>query len=185
MADNFKFRFNMVDSYGNTSAKNVEFRDYAGVTPDASLAQAITDAEAFAEALDQATKAQIVGVEVSFDLAGLFTGWVLKGAPIAGADITDIAEYALYADNPPYPGKTIPFSVPAPHDDLFINPTVSRLLDLGASQITNLVARFANTAGGEAQLSDGENVDTGAGLYSNGIKAGNWASRKRRLPRQL
>lgn len=185
MPDHFKFTFNMIDSYGKTSAKTIELRDYAGVTPDASLAQALVDAQALAEDFDAVTKSQIINVSVGMDLASLFGGWGLKAAPILGADLTEVAEYALYPDAPAFPTQRLRFAIPAPVDDLFVNQGISRALNLAASGLLDLFGNFAPTAGGEPQISDGQNVDVNAGLYGNGVSSGRFLTRRSSTPKQV
>lgn len=185
MPDHFKFTFNMIDQYGKTSAKTIELRDYEGITPDASLAQALSDAQALAEDFDQTTKAQIINVSVGMDLAGLFGGWTLKTSPISGADLTEVAEYALFPDQPAFPSQRLRFAIPSPVDALFVSPGVSRALNLGSALLGSLFSNFQSTPGGEPQISDGQNVDPNAGVYGNGVSSGKFVTRKSSTPRQI
>lgn len=184
MPDHFKFNFKLRDEFNRTTAKTVEMRDYAGITLDASLAQALTDAQQFAEDFDSTTKLQIVDVTVNIPLTSLFGGWGLKTAPLPGADVTEVATYNLIPNAPAFASQRLPFSIPSPVDALFVNPAVSKVLDLAASELTALIANFANTAGGEPQLSDGQTVDTTAGSYGNGVASAAHHTRKKSGTRQ-
>lgn len=179
MPHDFEFGVTLLDAHGEQTSRSFQGKGYLGLTIEASFLEAVGDFRDFVEKLDAATGARVVGATVSAQvLSELLTAITLKGAPVAGSDVTDVAQYSLFLNTDGGYNKKAVFDVPAPAAALYVSPGTSRDLDISATEITELVAELADDVGGGVQISDGETVDTAKGV--GGISSGTWTSRKRR-----
>ena len=178
MAHNFRLNVKLLDDSGEETRKTYTMNGYTGVTFDLSFQQAFADAQDLLTDLDNATEAQIVeaGLVAYLETDNFFN--TLKNSPVANSDVTDIARFTVYLDNPDI-NKTANHDIPAPVASGFLGASGpdAHIVDITSAKWTDYFANFAATAGGEVQISDGENVDTARG--SGGIKAGVWGSKKR------
>lgn len=178
MAHDFSLRVKLLDDSGEITTKTYQMRGYTGVTFDLSFQQAFADANDLMTDLDNATGAQIIeavlGAELQTD--NIFNSY--KNSPVTGCDVTDLAKFSVYLDGSNQL-KTANHNIPAPVASGFLGTSGpdAHIVDITQAVWTNYFANFAPTAGGEVQISDGENVDTAAG--SGGIKAAVWGSSKR------
>ena len=179
MPHDFRFNFTLQDAHNEQRAASFQGKGYNGATLALSFGQAYTDFLELATALDEITGARIVNatLEVQF-MSDFITNLTLKNTPVAGSDITDLAQYSVFLVTDGGYNKNAVVNVPAPVDALFTNPGVSRDLDISNTDLHAFLDQFEATAGGEPQISDGENIDTSKGV--NGIHVATWVSNRRR-----
>lgn len=185
----FIMSFNHIDAYGSKSNKKVYFTGYAGLDVGLDTVQALADADSWLEEYEDVTKTSITDVNFSvlnLDIASLLPGWdaVRKLTALAGADVSERADYSV-STIPLAPGTQAKanLSVVAPVDGLFVNAATSRILDIASVLLGPLIAQYAQTPGGNAKLSDGQDILVTGGVNSNGILSGAFNTRKTSGPR--
>lgn len=178
MAHDFTLYVKLRDISGEKTTKTYVLNGYLGADATLSFAEALTDATALLADLDNASEAQIVEAGLKFHMERDDPFNTYKNAPLAGSDVTDVAKFTLFLDGVDTE-KTAPHAIPAPMQTGFLGTTgeEAHIVDITDSIWTNYFANFAASPGGEPQISDGENVDTGRG--SGGIKSAVWGSRAR------
>lgn len=179
MPHDFKFNFTLQDAHNEQTTVSYQGKGYLGATLALSFGEAYTDMLNLVNDLDLVTGARVVNATLEVQMMSDFvTNATLKGAPLAGTDVTDIAQYSVFLVTDGGYNKRAVVNIPAPITDLFIDATVSRDLDITEGALHNFLDNFVASAGGEPQISDGENIDTSKGV--NGIYEATWVSRARR-----
>lgn len=186
----FEISFNHVDQFNNVGGrKYFQLLGYNGIDVGADTIQALADADGLMEAYEATTKSAITNFSmriIGLDIGSLLPNWdgARKLVALAGADNSERADYTI-ATVPLAPGvqTKAKMSIVAPVDDLFVNAANSRLLSLTAGEISDLVAQFIATAGGEPVVSDGQNTDITQGPNTNGVLAAQFNTRKTSGPK--